>query len=394
MKAIRISLIVLFLLGLVIPFQAAADLPPPETLRQWIEEMKTSSKGPFARIRWFCNDGTIQPPKAYACKKHGGGVQHGEWTDRVKRMRAGGYYIANVLAALDPEQIISTPGYSDLYNQILIEKFLIAVDDGWIFRKALYYRGALQAEDETAVARELLLGLADEDIWSSRGFLPLRIGASLLEHGVETRSVARVRQNSLALSEKDKKFLPLRVKIHNQPDQEDAERVRQYAAGVKDSKLATEYERLAAEIDKVFASESVSNRLEEFKKKISSNPELSRDIAAAVNSLEATNDPGARFAIMCKIMAKIREQLLDIQEAELRLAAIDTSLALEIEQYTLGRELIGKLQAASRLERLQWLKDSSYAIYGAGLISAIQLQDLQGALAVVESNTISLDNYK
>jgi hypothetical protein len=356
--------------------------------------MKTSSKGPFARIRWFCNDGTIQPPKAYACKKHGGGVQHGEWTDRVKRMRAGGYYIANVLAALDPEQIISTPGYSDLYNQILIEKFLIAVDDGWIFRKALYYRGALQAEDETAVARELLLGLADEDIWSSRGFLPLRIGASLLEHGVETRSVARVRQNSLALSEKDKKFLPLRVKIHNQPDQEDAERVRQYAAGVKDSKLATEYERLAAEIDKVFASESVSNRLEEFKKKISSNPELSRDIAAAVNSLEATNDPGARFAIMCKIMAKIREQLLDIQEAELRLAAIDTSLALEIEQYTLGRELIGKLQAASRLERLQWLKDSSYAIYGAGLISAIQLQDLQGALAVVESNTISLDNYK
>jgi hypothetical protein len=356
--------------------------------------MKTSSKGPFARIRWFCNDGTIQPPKAYACKKHGGGVQHGEWTDRVKRMRAGGYYIANVLAALDPEQIISTPGYSDLYNQILIEKFLIAVDDGWIFRKALYYRGALQAEDETAVARELLLGLADEDIWSSRGFLPLRIGASLLEHGVETRSVARVRQNSLALSEKDKKFLPLRVKIHNQPDQEDAERVRQYAAGVKDSKLATEYERLAAEIDKVFASESVSNRLEEFKKKISSNPELSRDIAAAVNSLEATNDPGARFAIMCKIMAKIREQLLDIQEAELRLAAIDTSLALEIEQYTLGRELIGKLQAASRLERLQWLKDSSYAIYGAGLISAIQLQDLQGALAVVESNTMSLDNYK
>jgi hypothetical protein len=321
-------------------------------------------------------------------------VQHGEWTDRVKRMRAGGYYIANVLAALDPEQIISTPGYSDLYNQILIEKFLIAVDDGWIFRKALYYRGALQAEDETAVARELLLGLADEDIWSSRGFLPLRIGASLLEHGVETRSVARVRQNSLALSEKDKKFLPLRVKIHNQPDQEDAERVRQYAAGVKDSKLATEYERLAAEIDKVFASESVSNRLEEFKKKISSNPELSRDIAAAVNSLEATNDPGARFAIMCKIMAKIREQLLDIQEAELRLAAIDTSLALEIEQYTLGRELIGKLQAASRLERLQWLKDSSYAIYGAGLISAIQLQDLQGALAVVESNTMSLDNYK
>jgi len=394
MKAIRIASIVLFLLGLLTPFQEAADLPPRETLRQWIKEMKTSSRGPFARIRWFCNDGTIMPPKAYACKKHGGGMQHGEWTDRVKRMRAGGYYIANVLAALDPEQITRTPGYSDLYNQILIEKFLVAVDDGWIFRKARYYRGALQAEDETAVARELLLGLADKDIWSSRGFLPLRIGASLLEHGVETRSVARVRQNSLALSEKDKKFLPLRVKIHNQPDREDAERVRKYAAGVRDPKLAAEYEGLAAEIDKVFASVSVSKRLTEFNTKISGNSELSQDIAAAAKSLETTNDPGVRFAITCKIMAKIREQLLDIQESELRLAAVDTSLALEIEQYTTGRELIGKLQAASRLERLQWLKDSSYAIYGAGLISAIQLQDLQGALAVVENNTISLDKYK
>ena len=52
-----------------------------------------------------------------------------------------------------------------------------------------------------------MLTLADQDVWSSRGILPLRAGASFLEHGVETRSVARVRQQSLALSEKDEKFL-------------------------------------------------------------------------------------------------------------------------------------------------------------------------------------------
>jgi hypothetical protein len=272
MKATRIAPIVILLLVLTAPFQAAADSHSRETRRQWIKEMKTSPKGPFSRIRWFCKDGSVLPPKAYACKDHGGGVQHGEWNGRVKQLRADGYHIANVLASLDLSQITSAPGYSDLYNQILIERFLIAADNGWIFRKARYYRGAIQAEDEIARARELLLTLAGNDVWSSRGIVPLRIGASYLEHGVETSSVAKVRQQSLALSEKDKKFLPLRVKIHNQPDREDANRVRDYAAGVKDPELTAQYTDLADEIDKVFASESASRRLKDFQKKSAETP--------------------------------------------------------------------------------------------------------------------------
>ena len=394
MNAIRIASVILLLLVLTPLPQVAADLPSRETLRQWIAEMKTSAKGPFTRIRWFCNDGSILPPKAYACKDHDGGVQHGEWTDHVKRLRAGGYYIANILASLDSSLITGARGYSDLYNQILIEKFLIAADDGWIFRKARYYRGAVQAENETAKARELLLGLAGKDVWYLRGFMPLRIGANLLDHGVETTSVAKVRQHSLALSEKDKDFLPLRVKMHNQPDREDAQRVRDYAAGVRDPELAAEYERLAVEIDKVFAPESASKRLKEFKKKLSSNPELAREIAAAIKILETTKDPGVRFATACRIMAKIREQLPHIRQASLRLAAVDASLAVEIEQYAAGRALMERLANASRRERLQWLEDSSFAVFGAGLISAIQLQDLKDTLANLDGKTISLKTYK
>lgn len=394
MNAIRILSVVLLLL-LITPLpQIAADLPPQETLRQWIAEMKTSSRGPFARIRWFCNDGSILPPKPYACKDHDGGVQHGEWTDRVKRLRAGGYYIANILASLDPGLITNAQGYSDLYNQILIEKFLIAADDGWIFRKARYYRGAVQAENETAMARELLLGLAGKDVWNLRGFIPFRIGANLLDHGVETTSVAKVRQQSLALSEKDKGFLPLRVKMHNQPDQEDAQRVRDYAADVRDPDLAAEYEGLAAEIDKVFAPESAAKRLKEIQKKLSGNPELAGEITAAVKILETAKDPGIRFATACRIMAEIREQLTNIRQAPLRLASVDASLAMEIEQYTAGRALMERLPIASRRERLQWLRDSSFAIYGAGLISAVQLQDLQDSFAKVDGNATSLETYK
>ena len=57
-----------------LPISARAAPPNAETLRGWIEEMKSSPKGPFERIRWYCRDGTVLPPKAYACKNHGGGV--------------------------------------------------------------------------------------------------------------------------------------------------------------------------------------------------------------------------------------------------------------------------------------------------------------------------------
>jgi hypothetical protein len=394
MNALRIASIVLLLLAAVPHAATASELPSQETLRQWITDMKTSSRGPFARIRWFCNDGSILPPKPYACRDHNGGVQHGEWTDRVKRLRSNGYYIANILASLDLNQITSSPGYSDLYNQILIEKFLIVVDDGWIFRKARFYRGSVQAEDEATKARELLLGLAGKDVWALRGFIPLRIGVNLLEHGAETISVAKVRQLSLALSEKDEKFLPLRIKLHNQPDRDDAQRVREYAQGLRDPDLAVEYENLAAEIDKVFAPESASKRLKKFQNKIGDNPDLAREIKSAIGILDESKDPGVRFATASRVMAKIREQLMNIRGAELRLAAVETGLAMETEQYAAGRDIIERIRAASRRQRLQWLKDSSFAVYGAGLISDLQLNNLLDTFAILDTNETSLKNYK
>jgi hypothetical protein len=70
-------------------------------IQHWIEEIETSPRGSFFHIRWFCNDGSILPPKPYTCRDHGGGVQLGEWTDRVKQLRGCGYYIATILASLD-----------------------------------------------------------------------------------------------------------------------------------------------------------------------------------------------------------------------------------------------------------------------------------------------------
>ena len=52
-----------------------------------ILSMQENPRGPFSRIRWFCNDGTVLPPEAYACREHGGGYQHGEWSAETVKLR-------------------------------------------------------------------------------------------------------------------------------------------------------------------------------------------------------------------------------------------------------------------------------------------------------------------
>ena len=73
---------------------------------QWIEQMKSAERGPFSRIRWFCKDGQVLPPKAYACAEFGGGVQHGEWSERTRNLRAASYAIANFYADLDVDDFV------------------------------------------------------------------------------------------------------------------------------------------------------------------------------------------------------------------------------------------------------------------------------------------------
>jgi hypothetical protein len=176
------------------------------TYGEWIVEMKSADRGPFADIRWFCNDGTVLLPKPYACKGHEGGFQHGEWSARTKELRQQGYLVANLLAGVDPEKFLSDPAAGNDLAQILIERFLISADDGWILRQALFYRGAIQEEDEREGARELLEAMASRPEWIGSRFTELRVAVRLLPHGKNSASVQKVRQLSASLSDRDAGF--------------------------------------------------------------------------------------------------------------------------------------------------------------------------------------------
>jgi len=370
----------------------AAELPEPGVLRGWIEEMKSSARGPFVAIRWFCKDGSLLAARAPGgCDGHRGGYQHGEWSAEVKRLRAGGYFIANILADLDPAVLAARPLEAEALTQVLIEQFLLTADDGWILRRARYYRGAFQAEDDAEGTRTLLGRLAAQSDWATRGFLPLRTAVRLLPHREDARSWSTLRDQALALAESDPGFQDIRIKIHNRPDPGDAAHVREYAAGAVDPAFKARYLKLAADMDRLYAPPPLLPPTEAFLKRAGGDPELNRTVRSAADGFRV-REPLARFRATAALMAALRTHFARLP-ARLRVEALDLSLAAEAEHFSQASVLRGQIPKASRHERLDWLRASAQAVYGAGLVSQRELRALDESFSGLDGEVVDIGEY-
>ncbi len=378
------------LLACLVAAPALAD--DVATWRGWIADMKTAERGPFQRLRWFCNDGQVLPPRAYACADHGGGVQHGQWSEHTLLLRQNGYYVANLLAGLEPDRWLDGDAARERYGQLLVERFLVGADDGWIFRRALFYRGAIQEEDEREGARTLLTAMATDPWWSGAGFPAWRIGARLLPHGGDSASVDRVRQQSASLSDRDAGFRGLRAKIHGAPDAGDAARVRDYAAGLAGDQRAP-YLALADEIDAVYAAPPLTDQLDAF---LAGNPPapLHDAVAKANQALPTATTPVARLQASAALLAGLFEAMPATESTRWRLAALDLGLAVETDFFARAAELRPSLGTLSRREHLAILAAAGQAAYGAGLINPRLHGELAGALARLDGDRVDLATYR
>ncbi len=371
---------------------AQTELPDDATLRSWVQKMKNSDRGPFGQLRWFCNDGAILPPKEYACREHGGGVQHGEWTDRVKLMRANGYYIANVFADIKPEPFLEDPQHLEILKQMILEQFLIDADDGWILRQARYYRGSLQTEDETRGGRSLLLELLKDPHLRDLRFVLLRQAVRYLPHGRSGAPISEMRQLALTLAEKDQNFETLRVKLHVQPELSDASQVRAYAAKRGQAELAAEYEHLAATIEAVYQPKNIVPEIVSLAQEIK-NSALRRRIKKDAAQLAADNDAAVRFQVACHLLAAIRDAL-NRKGAGQMLALMDISLLLEGDLFRSGNQMMETLDQATRRQRLNLLSYGTEGLYGIGLISLRHRQALQQDFTELAKTAPPLIEYK
>ncbi len=357
--------------------------------------MKASPKGPFEGIRWFCADGSVQPPKAYACSERGGGIQHGLWTERVQGMRADGYTIANLLSPIAPDAFTGKDADLDTLKQILIEKFLIQADDGWIFRGARSYRGAFQAEDEEASANAILLAMAADPIWLSPARYALfREAVRWFPRESHSATATEVRQLAVVIADKDPSFAKLRAKIHNAPDAGDAKSVRDYAKAKGKAGLSGEYETIAAAIEDLYAASAATDALLAIADE-TKDPDADRKLRDAARTLGDAATPAAHFEKAARLLSEFRSGLPQAESAEGVIALLRGSIVIEGDAFAAGNEILRGLDSSTRAQRLSWLAQTGSALYGAGFISGRHLRELRASIKRTQSSdSLTVDDYR
>ena len=385
----------LMLISISLFASESANETPKDVLkyRGWVDEMAGQERGPFSRLRWYCNDGTVLPPKAYACNNHGGGYQHGEWSDKTRELRNQGYLVANVLAGLDAATWVDDPGFPNLYAQILIERFLVSTDDGWILRRALFYRGAIQEEDERAAARSLLMEMSTRDHWIGPAFPALRAGVRMLPHGPNSASIQKVRQVSASLSDQDDGFKPLRAKIHGSPGADDARSVREYAKGLATEKQKQPYLELADEIDAIYQAEPLYKELNEIAAGYTAAPWLQKILRTAAADLRVDNYPAPRFVTTGQLLADLRTALPKIKSPSVRLEILDLSLRVEVDNFSAASALRTELATTTRKQRAAFLKSAGLAAFGTGVINARLLAEMDKTITALSVDEVGLNDY-
>ena len=347
--------------------------------RDWITSMKAAERGPFEKIAWFCMDGTVLPPEPYACRDHGGGHQHGVWNEHTRILRAQGYYIANILATLPPDQAIADN--AGQLKWILLERFLMEQDDGWILRKARNYRGAFQSETETTAAREILKTMLADPRYRTGHYLLTREAARLLPWRTGVRALEQARNLASTIADIDAGFTRLRNKIHGFPERADIEQVREYRQQNAQPATSDLLKSLEESLQATFESPNLIPALHKLATVINHGATVNRTtLIELTDSLAAAETNRARFQILGRILTVLRDGIAD-WPVTAALQALDISLSAERAVMTAELELLTDSGNRTRAWQLDLLAGNLQVLYGIGFITARERDAQQEALA-------------
>ncbi|CAG0964550.1 Phosphoenolpyruvate synthase [Myxococcaceae bacterium] len=401
MKPAAWALVACVLLAAPAPAERRASAIRPGSdelpLRDRIEAIKTAPRGPFKHLRHWCNDGSVLPPSE-SCDPRGGGLEYGEWTDEVKALRSSGYEIANVYAIVKPERFTGTSADLRALQQMVVERCLIALDDGWVMRATKSYRGSVQAEDEGQGMARLVAALLDDPDWRDDArYFPLREVIRALpsspDAGEGAASAADVRQRALVLGDADPPFFPIRVKIHGVPDAGDAAAVRAFARSQGRRDLAADYEELARRIDALYGPSPAPDRMRTLASRLPRG-EFAEEIERGASTLERAPDAATRFAESSRWLARLRKETPSLRDRAAAIALFEASLALEETAYASGNDLLAASAGASRRLRLEWIAQAADALAGSGLLNLRHAETARGVVERLASEDPTLDRYR
>ncbi len=360
-----------FVLAVAWPLTLQAQTAPfsDSDIRRLISDFKEDARGPFQAIRWFCPDGSVIGARERCSQP--GGIQHALPKDVVSRLQLrNGVYLAQILAGTVNEAFLDEKNYFSRLKQYQLEQFLIGVDDGWILRKARFYRGAYQAEDEEAWGKQFLQWALGRDALVAARFFTLREAARDIPHEAADNLVQRIRAVSREISDEYPAFLDLRVKIHGQPTASDTTRVltfqQQHARRMPGS-IVGKMDQLVEDLRRQYATDHWA-RLRALAGGLPTSVPI-RDKISSFSAEGRSAEQRVRF--LTDVILEIRRSVNDARRGSDRLKLLDLSLSAEnllfssvsewhpktVEQSVRkARALAGAAYGTGLLEEWEWLE--------------------------------------
>ena len=385
---VRGAFIALLLLEGAVPGFAQQAFPAPPTadvvaeVRAAVEAMKVNERGPYLRIRWYCADGSVLAPAPgqTPCDALGGGVQHAEYGPAALRLAALGYHVGTILQGTPFDAFADTANAGYRLRELVMEAYLTDVDDGWVLRRARYYRGARQIENEEATGRSHLERLVGQPGWVRDNYLlALRLAAHVPHpHLGADRTMDRIRALASEIAEVEPDFLRTRVKIHSVPSRDDAETVARYLSGHPNSAAAAKLSELRDLLRQQYDPTRALASLSAFERVV---PTPVRERLVTVRSSLERGDAAASLAALSAAAVSVRQAAEAGGPASTTLDLLDLQSSLQERAFVLSQEGATPRAGATRAETLASFGRFVDLAYGGGYLSGRERATLQGQIA-------------
>jgi hypothetical protein len=300
-----------------------------EDIRGLVQLFKNDPRGPFQAIRWFCPDGTVVAPPEHCSQP--GGIQHALPKTAVQEMAdRQGIYLTQILAGTLYEDFWDAGHEHSRAKQYVLEKFLFETDDGWILRKAQYYRGAYQVEDEEAWGLQFFQWLLKKSEPLREQFFLIRQLAKAVPHRSQNDYLLRLRALSKEIADLDARFMDIRTKIHGQPEASDSQLVKNFVSHYQSS-VGPEIRAKLDQLQQAMETFYQETRVEHLRTYLSRIPENSICTDKLNRLLESagSSTPRELCISISELLWTLRQQLVIEQQASRKLNLLDLSIDLE-----------------------------------------------------------------
>jgi pyruvate,water dikinase len=359
-------------------FFASAQKKDNESIKSLINSYKKDPRGPYNRIKWFCDDGTEREPKD-PCPDKIGGIQHADYKSSLLDLRTKNHlFFGDILAAESVTSFLDKSHNFSHLKQYQLNRYLFSVDEGWVLKRAQYYRGAIQSEDEEEWGKDFFLEILKDDQLLNTKFYLIRQALKDVPHNGDDNTAQLMRSQSKQLSEEFPKFMDIRIKIHGQPNKSDIQLVENYISKNKgdfNSKNVSEFNELVKTMNVFFAPMDL-NRLKNDLEQVQTKNETYQSLLTFFSTPQSNKSDSYLVAEISNLLYQIKQHITSFKSSSDRLIILDISNQLE---KTLLIEA-QNLKTTNLLDLVNKINYLSCASVGTGLIENWEYVEIQNEL--------------